>query len=37
MTRKFNRNSLKPKYVFIWDVEQILTYIKGLLHNTLAP
>jgi len=28
MTGVFNERPPKPKYVFIWDVEQVLSYIK---------
>lgn len=34
MTESFNRNPPVRKYVSIWYVEQGLTYIKGLPHNT---
>ena len=33
----FNRNPPKPRYVFIWDIEQVLTFIKGMLNNTELP
>ena len=33
----FNRRPPKPKYTFIWDVEQVLTYIKSLpLDNSIC-
>lgn len=34
MTEFFNRNPPVRKYVSIWYVKQVLTYIKGLPHNT---
>jgi len=33
MTGIFNEKPPKPKYVYIWDVEQALTYIKSLPEN----
>ena len=29
MTGVFNRNPPKPRYVFFWDIEQVLTFIKA--------
>ena len=37
MTGVFNRNLLKPRYVFIWDIEQVLTFIRGIPNNTELP
>ena len=34
MTRVFNRNPPKPSYVFIWDIELVLTFIRGMPSNT---
>ena len=34
MTGVFNRNPPKPRYVFIWDIEQVLTFIRGMPNNT---
>ena len=34
MTVVFNRNPPKPRYVFIWDTEQVLTFIRGIPNNT---
>lgn len=34
MTGLFNRNPTKPKYVDVCDVEEVLTYIKGLPKST---
>ena len=34
MTGVFNRNPPKPRYVFIWDIEQVLTFIREMLNNT---
>ena len=34
MTGVFNRNPPKPRYVFILDIEQVLTFIKGMPNNT---
>lgn len=33
MTGVFNNNPPKPRYVFIWDVEQVVTYIQKLPPN----
>jgi len=33
MTGIFNRNPQKPRYLFIWDVEQVLTFIKTMENN----
>ena len=30
MTWVFNRNLSKPRYVFIWDIEQVLKFVKGM-------
>ena len=30
----FNRNPLNPRYVFIWDIEQVLIFIKVMPNNT---
>ena len=29
-----NNNPPKPRYVFIWDIEQVLTFIRRMLNNT---
>ena len=34
MTGVFNKNPPKPKYIFVWDVEKVLKYIKTLSTNT---
>ena len=34
MTGVFNRNAPKPRYVLIWDIEQVLTFIRGMPNNT---
>ena len=34
LTGVFNKNPPKPRYTFIWDVEQVLDYIKSLPGNT---
>ena len=34
MTGVFNRNPPKPRYVFIWDIEQVLTFIREMPNNT---
>ena len=34
MTGVLNRNPPKPRYVFIWDIEQVLTFIRGMPNNT---
>ena len=34
MTGVFNRNPPKPRYVFIWDIEQVLTFIRGMPNNS---
>ena len=34
MTGVFNRNPPKPRYVFIWDIEQVLTFIREIPNNT---
>ena len=33
MTGVFNMNPPKPKYVFIWDVEKVLSYFNNLSIN----
>ena len=33
MTGVFNRNPPKPRYVFIWDIEQVLAFIRGMPNN----
>ena len=30
MTCAFNVNPPKPKYIFIWDVEKVLSYLNNL-------
>ena len=30
MTGAFNVNLPKPKYIFIWDVEKVLSYLNNL-------
>ena len=37
MIAVFNRNPSKPRYVFIWDTEQVLKFIKGMPNNTKLP
>ena len=34
ITGVFNRNPPTPRYVFIWDIEQVLTFIRGMPNNT---
>ena len=34
MTGVFNRNPPKPGYVFIWDIEQVLTFIRRMQNST---
>ena len=34
MTGVFNRNPPKRRYVFIWDIEQVLHFIRGMSNNT---
>ena len=34
MTVVFNSNSPKPRYVLIWDIKQVLTFIRGMPNNT---
>ena len=34
MTGVFNRNPPKPRYVFIWDIEQVLTFIRRMQNIT---
>ena len=30
MTGVFNANPPKPRYVFIWDIEKVLSYLNNL-------
>ena len=30
MTWVFNRNLLKPRYAFIWNIEKVLKFVKGM-------
>ena len=34
MTGLFSRNPPKPRYVLIWDIKQVLTFIRGMPNNT---
>ena len=34
MAGVFNRNPPKLRYVFIWDIEQVLTFIREMPNNT---
>ena len=34
ITGAFNRNPLKPRYVFIWDIEQVLMFIRRRSNNS---
>ena len=33
MTGIFNKNLPKPRYTFVWDVEQVLVYLEKLPGN----
>ena len=37
MTGVFNRNPLKPRFLFIWDIEQVLTFIRGISNDKELP
>ena len=30
----FNSNPPKPRYLFIWDIEQVVTFIRGIPNNS---
>ena len=34
MTGLFNKNPPKPRYVFLWDIEHVLTFIEGMTNKT---
>ena len=37
MTGVFNRKQPKPRYIFIWDIEQMLAFIRKIPNNTELP